>query len=341
MASPTSDKLRDGLFRVLWKTNSVYQTRNGYAAQASHVLNQTSEVNLINLGVDECYTVHCSAPNAHGAHKPTLTLTLNAFDEKTNYEQRKVTARFLGYEREMLLNSNEKDSKKIKISPSWTAQWTEITSVRCPGCHGSLGMAETFEILIDMGPPKSLKQGQESVLCHLSNLWKTKTLADVTFKLGNRDIKAHTQIVSSGSPILAAMFQNDFEEKKDRIVPIKETKADVFEKLLYFVYTGDVDFKFHDIAALLVAADTYDVTSLKKECDLYLSNNVTLSKATEYLILSYLHDAKELYQATLNYMQKNSETICSRPDWMKLFTKYPKLGFVAMQFMVKKNADET
>ena len=71
-----------------------------------------------------------------------------------------------------------------------------------------------------------------------------------------------------------------------------------------------------------------------------MAKNVTLPKATNYLILSHLHKAEELYKATLDYMQQNSEIVCSRPDWMSLVKNYPELGVAAMQFMVKKNLDQ-
>ena len=213
--------------------------------------------------------------------------------------------------------------------------WNRLTRVGC-SCDDSIGMDKIFEILIDVDPTCSSQQAQKNVLSHLSQMWKSKTLADVTFRCQNREIKAHSLIVASGSPVLAAMFKNDFKEKQEGIAVIKDIEADVFEKLLYFIYTGEVDFQFKEIHALMVAADMYNVATLKEECEQYLSRNVTLEEATNYLILSHLHGAKKLYEATLNFMQQHAETICSRPDWMSLIKNYPELGFDAMKFIVKK-----
>ena len=333
-----ANKLRDGLYRVLWKTNSNYNHPYNYGqrGRSNYILNETSEVNLSTHGVDERYKMHCSQI---AGGNPILTITLEKFDDQnSNFYQREITATFLGYEKKTLFSEK---LKSAVTTPSWTAEWTEITNICCQNCNSSLGMAETFEILIDMGPTttRSLKQGQESVLSHLSHLWESKTLADVTFRFEDKDIKAHTIIVSSGSPVLAAMFQSDFEEKKEKIAVIKETKSDVFEKLLYFIYTGDFDHDFHDIAALMAAADMYNVAHLKEECDLYLSKNVALEEATNYLILAHLHDAKELYKASLNCMRRNSEAIVASQDWVHLLKTHLELGLVAMQFMIKKSEE--
>ena len=256
-----------------------------------------------------------------------LNLALLASHKRNNFEQRRVTARIFGYKKEMLFTSH---AIGINNTPcTWTANWTEFPITNCPKCASSLDVNETFEIIIDMGSTVPLKQGQESVLRHLSNLWETKNLADITFKCGDRDIKAHTLIVSSGSPVLAAMFQNDFIEKQERSATIKETRGDVFEKLLYFIYTGDFDYEFHNIAALLIAADMYNVIPLKEKCEQHLSKNVTLEEATNFLILSHLQNAKELYKATLNFMQQNA---FSRTKFPNLISTLPLYFSLAIPF---------
>lgn len=362
MTLPISvQKLKNGLYRLLWHTSNSRGYRDSYSS-----FNYSSKVDLTSFGVDECYDIRCSANNngnVSGPQNPSLKLTLMTSDDK-NFKQRKLTATFLGYEKEMVFTSNSKEEihgqrmkeyvrqknsnksstgqasrPKRKITLTWTAEWAEITRMGCYNCNHRQGMAETFEVLIDMDPMDllSAKEGQQSVLSHIAHLWESKTSADVTFKCEDKELKAHTLIVFSGSPVPAAMFQNDFKEKQEMITEIKETNADVFEKLLYFIYTGNLDYEFDDIPALYLAADMYNIALLKRECEKCLTQNITVENATTYLIFAHLYNANELHKATLNYMQKNSEAICSRPDWMSLYKNYPKLGFVAMQFMVKKN----
>lgn len=340
MALPASvQEFKNGTFRVLWNANN--SSIKGLYQENFSSFNYSSNFELtFRDGIKECYEIKCSMAtvmeNDVEFCYPLLKLILMTSDKK-NVKQRKLIARFLGYEKEMLISSDFEVGQDGEAFPSWTVLWLEITDVGCSHCFSNLGMTETFEILIDMDPTSLRKRGQKNVLSHIAHLWESKTLADVTFKCDDRDIKAHSLIISSGSPVFAAMFQNDFKEQQEKVAVIREIKGDVFEKLLYFIYTGEIDFEFHDIAGLLVAADMYNVEFLKEECDLYLSENVTLSEATNYLILSHLHDAEELYESTLHFMRENSEAICAKKEWMSLFMKYPELGFVAMQYMVKKN----
>ena len=198
--------------------------------------------------------------------------------------------------------------------------------------------AIVFEIVIDLthsmaSLKKEEKKESKYVLDHLLNLWTNKTLADVSFKCKERSIKAHTLIVASGSPIMAAMF-NDFKENRERVVEIEEIEGDVFERLLRYIYTGETDFAIGNADKLLVAADMYAIDSLKEECASHLSQNISIENAARYLVLAHLHNASGLYEATLSFMSKNGKAICSRKDWMEIIKSYPELSFAAMQFML-------
>ena len=351
MALPISvEKIRTGLYRLVWHMHTVSTGKNYIS----------DKVDLSSFGIDECYQITYRGGCRSG---PYLLLTLHTIDRNTDFKQRKVVARSLGYKHEMFFTAQNTSyySKGIKCQKegdliqttgqqedrqeethwyNWRAEWTDITRKDCSICQSSQCTAEYFEILIDMDPKNCFSQAQRSVLSNFSHLWESKTLADVTFRFDDKDIEAHKCIVSCGSPVLAAMFRNEFKEKQARIVEIKETESDVFEKLLHFLYTGKLDLQFNDMSALYLAADMYNIVGLKKECEKYLLENVTLENATTNLIISHLNNAEKLYNATLRYMQQNSEAICSRPDWMTVIKNYPELGFAAMQFMVKKTVDQ-
>lgn len=212
-------------------------------------------------------------------------------------------------------------------------------------CPNSCGMSEidvakfVFQIIVETEPTSIdfLKNGEKRVLNHLSELWESKTLADVTFKCAEKSIKAHTLILASGSPVLAAMFQHDFVENRERVIEISDINPIVFENLLRYIYTGDVGLlEITHVAQLLVAADKYDVDYLKDECAQLLSRNVTLETATEYLVLSHLHNSSELHELTLEFMSGNAEAVCCRNDWMEVIKNYPELSFIVVQRMVKK-----
>ena len=345
-------KVNDWLYRAIWITNTNFDNRNTNSS-----FDCASTMKLTSLGVDEYYHMKCSMVRSFHDNDRCLSLQLVLITSDESIKQRKFTASFSGYEREMQLRPNsakflrpkknlntstiqQEASYVREISLVWEATWTETTHCSEDDCSKFCkSPAKTFKILMEMDLTFSLGQEQKRGP-RLHHLWESKTMADITFRCENRDIKAHSVIVSSGSPILTAMFQNDFKEKREKITIIKEVKAEVFERLLFFIYTGRIDVEFQDTGALIdvmLAAGMYDVASLKDECELYLCKNLTVENAISYLILAHLHDAKRLYKDTLNYMQKNCEAICTRQDWKNLLKDHIDLGFDATQYLIREN----
>ena len=240
--------------------------------------------------------------------------------------------------------------KMILNQSKWTATWdvpNGITNARqlcqrciphiyCDYCGGKI--PHNFNILIDLIPDSviSLKRGSQHVLDHLSNLWNTKTLSDVTFNCKKNSIKAHTLILASGSPVLAAMFQHNFKENHEKVVLIKEIEPNVFEELLCYIYTGRFNGSGRnvDVAELFIAADKYAVETLKEECALILSRKLKVENAAQYLVLAHLHNSPRLHEASLDFISKNAKAICSRKDWMEIIKNYPELCFHATQLIL-------
>ena len=198
-------------------------------------------------------------------------------------------------------------------------------------CCGSNGLI--FEIVVEFGGREESKR----VLDQLLYLWETKTAADVVFKVEfnkkTTKVPAHSQILASGSPVMAAMFQGDFKEAEERSAVIKDVKPTVFEKLLRFIYTGDANINLETVSDLLDVAEKYGVGPLKEECALIMAANLAVDNAILFLVQSHLNNSASLHQATLDFMSKNAKAICSRREWLDVIKEYPELSFVAMQNM--------
>ena len=224
---------------------------------------------------------------------------------------------------------------------SWNTSWT-IAQAACtkryhrnPNYDGHCENSPhspffSVDVVIDFKDDLTyMKKGEKNILGHLAKLLNDPSLADVSFKVKNETLKAHTIIVSAGSPVLSAMFQSNFVESRTRIVEIKDTKPAVFKQLLQYLYTGQaLEIKQEGMAHdLLVAADKYGVESLKEECANVLIKNLKVETAAQTLITAHLHSSSELYEATLTFMSKHGKAICSRRDWMELIKNYPELCF--------------
>lgn len=231
----------------------------------------------------------------------------------------------------LAIKNGVKVSMQLKNS-KWTATFSGICACGQPMCGSSLNVV--FQIWIDF-KLTSMKTETKHVMSHLLNLWETKTLADVTFKFKEKEVEAHTIIIASGSPVLAAMFQNSFKEKQERVVVIDSNTA-VFEKMLRFFYTGDADLNTADVTDLLILANMYGVDPLKEKCALFMAENLTVENVIRYLVVSHLHLSPCLYESALEFISENSEAIVTKEDWIDLMKSYHELSVAAVQKMVLK-----
>jgi hypothetical protein len=313
----SAQKIRDSLFSISW---SIRPTANNYQYTVE-VINpdifRFCRLSFVNNGLQGVVL--------------DIEIQFSKTVEPVNMEKILVQASKNGVEKTMTLSQPKS---------KWTSLWIEQP---CHYCHSHNQCSECanitpvvgFEILIDLTPGSLKEESKYAVLQHL-NLWNTKTLSDVTFNCKRKSIEAHTWILAPGSPVFAAMFQNDFKEKQDKVVEITDIEANIFENLLKYIYTGEttLETEVEDVAELLVAADKYAVETLKEKCALYLLQDLKVENATRYLILAHLHNLSVLYESTLEFMSKNAKAVCSRKDWMDIIKNYPELCFQATQLMV-------
>jgi len=170
---------------------------------------------------------------------------------------------------------------------------------------------------------KKPKTDEAPILQNIVSLLKNRNPEDMTFEIGGNNLHAHTQIVGASSPVLAAMFQNDFEESRTQTVKIEDTTVEVFQQFLHYLYANQVpEMKKEGIAAgLFELADRYAVDSLKEESAICLAEQLDV-------------DAESLLQETLLFMSLDGLAYFSRPDWLPLMVNYPELYFRATQFIV-------
>ncbi|XP_072019666.1 actin-binding protein IPP-like [Amphiura filiformis] len=89
--------------------------------------------------------------------------------------------------------------------------------------------------------PKGLCACYSNVLtASLDDLRKQDTLCDVTIKIGKRTFRAHRAVLAASSSYFMGMFTRGFAESHQDEITI-EGNAAIFESLLQFAYTGELD----------------------------------------------------------------------------------------------------
>ena len=72
----------------------------------------------------------------------------------------------------------------------------------------------------------------------LGSLFESGKFSDVILSCNGAEFNAHKSILAARSPVFAAMFEHEMEEKKQNRVEIIDMDKDVLSEMLKFIYTG-------------------------------------------------------------------------------------------------------
>ena len=177
-----------------------------------------------------------------------------------------------------------------------------------------------LQIVVDCELP--MKNGEVDILNHLGQLLYSGTDSDVNFIVKEKKMTGHKLIIRGGSPVLAAMFEHDMIEKSSGAIEINDIEPNVFRQLLHFLYTGNAPNVEDDemTEPLFIAADKYQVDSLKDWCSSVMSKKLTVENAVRLLALAHLHSADRLQEVCIEFIVKNKAVFWERDDF-KTFGK--------------------
>jgi speckle-type POZ protein len=173
-----------------------------------------------------------------------------------------------------------------------------------------------------------------------SSLLKESKFSDVKLNVEGIDIMAHKSILSSRSPVFAAMFEHQMKESTENVVKIVDMSTEVANELLHFIYSGKVDNLKKVAKDLLAAADKYQLPQLVEMCEEHLMANLTTDTAPQVLVLSHLHKALKLKTVVVEFIIANRKDVMKSDNW-QLIKQQPDLMeelFKALSNFCDKNS---
>ncbi|CAL1301769.1 unnamed protein product [Larinioides sclopetarius] len=128
------------------------------------------------------------------------------------------------------------------------------------------------------------------------------------------------------------MFSNDMKEKTNGCVDVSDLQDETVRRFLLFLYTDKLEDLTWDAALhLFKAADKYAVIALRDKCSNFLKSNLNLENACEALMLSDLHQDKNLKESTQNFILRNAKVIFKSEEWKILKDNNSKLVIETME----------
>ncbi|XP_046657469.1 speckle-type POZ protein-like [Daphnia pulicaria] len=193
---------------------------------------------------------------------------------------------------------------------------------------------DSLILYVDFG---TTKKSERNIITGLTEMFNNQQRCDVQFKFINEQtIGAHILILSAGSPVFAAMFQSGMLESRTRQVTITDIDEEVFRQLLIHMYSGSAPkIEKENIAQpLYIAAEKYDIETLKSDCIDVLLKKLDIDNAIEMLLWSHLHFIPKLFENALKFLKQNRRQICHRPQWLDFTKNQPELCAFVTQRMV-------
>lgn len=173
-----------------------------------------------------------------------------------------------------------------------------------------LDQSETFN---DLSPPNFKYMEEEKPVQELTpsiafqSFYLNEEHSDLKVESRTTSFPAHKIVLSNISPVFAANFRNCWIESQTHTLNICDLSEDAIRQLLYFSYTGDVQYhKAQEcLVDLFIAACKYQISGLKAKCLAVAASCLKEDLVEELMEAACLHDCNEMIGVISDYMDEH------------------------------------
>eukprot|EP00930_Biecheleria_cincta_P031664 TRINITY_DN21975_c0_g1_i1.p1 TRINITY_DN21975_c0_g1~~TRINITY_DN21975_c0_g1_i1.p1 ORF type:complete len:489 (+),score=75.85 TRINITY_DN21975_c0_g1_i1:94-1560(+) len=191
-----------------------------------------------------------------------------------------------------------------------------------------------------------------SISAELSSLFGNGKGSDVTFRVHGELIKAHSPILCARSEVFDKLLHGGMQESLTKEIQVDDCDVRTFKELIRFVYTDEFSHieSFIDedmscckgvaiLQGLLAASHKYALSRLQLWCEASLCGRIAVNNVFAILCQAHLHDAKQLADACLSFIQHRYETLVVTEEFGKLAREWPEVIIKINLFMGRIQED--
>jgi len=147
---------------------------------------------------------------------------------------------------------------------------------------------------------------KENILRSLNAMRQENRLCNVVLRVnGTINFSAHRCVLSASSSYFQALFADDFLEKTTGVVELDEIGATAMEKVLEFIYTGEVEIDVLNAQDLVVVADYLNIPALKLNASAVLERSINVSNCLTLQQFSSKYDCVRLKESCAFFINQN------------------------------------
>ena len=189
---------------------------------------------------------------------------------------------------------------------------------------------EVSNILLKAKVPR-LDLPEEHIAQHLGQLFSSGRMSDVTFVIGTQKFKAHKIVLSARSQVFSEMFEINGQVSPIESLKIEDCQPEVFEAMLCFIYTDEMEETEEMAKKLLSVAKKYQVKLLQYKCEEVLLKKISTENCAEMLVLADMQGASILKNEALDYFRLHSGEIVKTVEWKILRHDQPRLAVETLE----------
>lgn len=193
------------------------------------------------------------------------------------------------------------------------------SGVCAPSCVGGLGAPQAA---VGNPPAQELSDA-------MGSMWNSGLLSDVSIRVREEVMHAHSQILAARSPVFAAMFSSGMREGREREVVIDDLVPSAVREMLSFLYTGTIDkaqlSRDEEALALLEVAHRYEAVALVERCTLALGGRLEAQTVLDRLSVSDLIGCSCMKGKCLDFIKDHITEIQTTEAYTALAERRPAL----------------
>lgn len=145
---------------------------------------------------------------------------------------------------------------------------------------------------------------------------KSSRFCDITLYVNNKIIKAHRSVLACSSPYFDSVL------KHHRIIREQFTisclDSDIFNRVLNFMYTGEITIEHSSVEELLKLADHFILTKIIEYCIEFLGTKLNLDNCLFTYYLTQKFKLKHLGNIVENWIISHLDEICKGDEILSL-----------------------
>lgn len=146
-------------------------------------------------------------------------------------------------------------------------------------------------------------------------------ISDVTFIVEKQRFQLHRVVLATGSTYFRALLYGGMKESSLDEIEMKDTSANAFQKLIFFIYTGRMELQLLDkdlVLDILRLAHRYGLDQLVILLSKFLNSTLHLRDVCKIYNHAEMFQLEDLVQTTSDFMDRHASEILESEELLHL-----------------------